>query len=74
MLIHLIDQKVIGIQRHYVKPRIADVKHDFLSNECKNETDLSEIIVKNGLYLESILDDVYLNDTRLQFWLIFVNF
>uniref|UniRef100_T1ILP7 RRM domain-containing protein n=1 Tax=Strigamia maritima TaxID=126957 RepID=T1ILP7_STRMM len=56
LVLDLANNKVVAVQQNVVKPRTADVNENVLSDQCKTEFGLCEEQVKNGQFLEQILE------------------
>lgn len=62
LIIDLNSHKVVATNYQFVRPRIADVKVDFLTDECKLDTELNEAYFYNAKYLEIVLDEVNIHN------------
>jgi hypothetical protein len=51
---------VVGLQQYLVKPRVADVNENVLSEQLVTESALTEDLVKNGVALETAIQQVSL--------------
>jgi hypothetical protein len=47
--------QVVGLQQYLVKPRVADVNENVLSEQLVTESALTEDLVKNGVALETAI-------------------
>jgi hypothetical protein len=55
---------VVGLQQYLVKPRVADVNENVLSEELVTESTLTEDLVKNGVALEIAIQQVSLHSAN----------
>jgi hypothetical protein len=56
--------QVVGLQQYLVKPRVADVNENVLSEQLVTESSLTEDLVKNGVALETAIQQVGLQLLR----------
>jgi len=59
---------VVGLQQYLVKPRVADVNENVLSEELVTESALTEDLVKNGVPLETAIQQVGLQSAKPSLW------
>jgi hypothetical protein len=52
--------QVVGLQQYLVKPRVADVNENVLSEQVLTESTLTEDLVKSGVPLETAIQQVSL--------------
>lgn len=57
ILFDLVNNKIIALQQHYVRPTLEDFSETVITEECKAQTGLSEDAVKNAQPLETVLDE-----------------
>ncbi|XP_021916116.1 RNA-binding protein fusilli isoform X3 [Zootermopsis nevadensis] len=55
ILIDMGQNKVVGLQQCLVKPRVADVNENILSEQVLTESALTEDLIKNGVPLETAI-------------------
>uniref|UniRef100_A0A1W7RAM2 Epithelial splicing regulatory protein 1 n=1 Tax=Hadrurus spadix TaxID=141984 RepID=A0A1W7RAM2_9SCOR len=58
LVVDTINNKVVAVQQHIVKPRCSDINDNLLSDICKNEIGLADDVIKNGQPLEQVLDQL----------------
>ena len=59
---------MVGLQQYLVKPRVADVNENVLSEELVTESALTEDLVKNGVALETAIQQVGLQSAKPNWW------
>ena len=50
--------QVVGVQQYLVKPRVADINENVLSEQIVSESTLTEDLVKSGMPLEAAIQQV----------------
>lgn len=59
---------MVGLQQYLVKPRVADVNENVLSEELVTDSALTEDLVKNGVALETAIQQVGLQSAKPNWW------
>ncbi|XP_067005775.1 RNA-binding protein fusilli isoform X2 [Anabrus simplex] len=55
VMIDMVQNKVVGVTQYLVKPRVADINENVLSEQIVAESGLTEELVKNGQPLETVI-------------------